>query len=271
MQNPTARLALFTAATAAAVLAACIPCGAARAGSIARVDVYDRTLGEALPMLRWGGRQYVAGEPGNEYAIRIRNCSNRRVLAVVSVDGVNVVTGETADPGQSGYVIEPGDYVNIAGWRKDMSRTAAFYFTDPADSYAARTGRPDDLGVIGVALFRERGRKNAVAKDAGGVANAPAPYAAESSRADSAKSAGSLARLPASEPSLGTGHGRREDSPAEWVAFEREDGGPDEVVAIRYERRETLVAMGVLPSPSRHPRWREPDPFPNGAGFVPDP
>ena len=271
MTRPTARLALFTAATAASVLAACIPCGAARAGSLARVDVYDRTLGKALPMLHWGGRQYVAGAPGNEYAIRIRNCSDRRVLAVVSVDGVNVVTGETAEPGQSGYVIEPGDYVNITGWRKDLSRTAAFYFTDPADSYAARTGRPDDLGVIGVALFRERGREVAVARDADRVADAPAPYAAEASRADRANSAGSLARLPASEPSLGTGHGRREDSPAEWVAFERGDGGPDEVVAIRYERRETLVAMGVLPSASRPPRGREPDPFPNGVGFVPDP
>jgi len=96
--------------------------------------------------------------PGNEYAIRIRNCSDRRVLAVVSVDGVNVVTGETAAPEQSGYVIEPYGYVTIEGWRKSLERTAAFYFSDPGDAYATRTGRPDDLGVIGVALFRERER-----------------------------------------------------------------------------------------------------------------
>ena len=46
---------------------------------------------------------------------------------------------------------------------------------------------------------------------------------------------------------------------------------PDELIAIRYERRETLVAMGVLPEP-RYPRWpRQPDPFPGALGFVPDP
>ena len=88
--------------------------------------------------------------------MRIRNCTDQRLLAVLSVDGVNAVTGETASPDQSGYVIEPGGYVTVQGWRKDLDRTAAFYFSDPEDSYAARTGRPNDLGVIGVALFRER-------------------------------------------------------------------------------------------------------------------
>jgi hypothetical protein len=54
------------------------------------------------------------------------------------------------------------------------------------------------------------------------------------------------------------------------VPFERANSRPDEVVALRYEVRETLVAMGVLPT-DRH-RWRgEPEPFPATVGFVPDP
>jgi hypothetical protein len=215
---------------------------------IARVDVYDRTDGRALETYLHRGRQFVVGSPGNEYAIRIRNCSNRRVLAVVSVDGVNVITGDTAAPDQSGYVIEPYGYVTIEGWRKDLERTAAFYFTDPGDSYAARTGRPDDLGVIGVALFREREHEPRAERQAAKVAN----------EADAAAA-----------PSLGTGHGRREWSPAQRVAFERASSQPDQRVAIRYERRETLVAMGVLPD--RRRPWREPDPFPGALGFVPDP
>jgi len=213
---------------------------------IARVDVYDRTNGRALETYPHRGRQFVVGRPGNEYAIRIRNCSNRRVLAVVSVDGVNVITGDAAAPDQSGYVIEPYGYVTIEGWRKDLERTAAFYFTDPGDSYAARTGRPDDLGVIGVALFRER--EASVERQAAKSVN----------EADAAAA-----------PSLGTGHGRREWSPAQRVAFERASSQPDQRVAIRYERRENLVAMGVLPD-TRRP-WREPDPFPGALGFVPDP
>ena len=33
------------------------------------------------------------------------------------------------------------------------------------------------------------------------------------------------------------------------VAFERDSSQPAEVITIRYDRRENLVAMGVLPPP----------------------
>ena len=89
-------------------------------------------------------------------AVRIRNCTGARVLVVTSVDGVNVISGDTAAPSQSGYVLEPWGSVEITGWRKSMDRTAAFYFTDLGDSYAARTGRPQNVGVIGVAVFQEK-------------------------------------------------------------------------------------------------------------------
>ena len=36
-----------------------------------------------------------------------------------------------------------------------LNEVAAFYFTQLPDSYAARTDRPDNVGVIGVAVFRE--------------------------------------------------------------------------------------------------------------------
>jgi hypothetical protein len=194
----------------------------------------------------------------------------------VSVDGVNAVTGESASPDQSGYVIEPGGYVNIQGWRKDLSRTAAFYFSDPAESYAARTGRPNDLGVIGVALFRER-----LVERQAWLSNenrSPAPGAPESMEADGAaeskagRAAGDTAASPTmQQPSLGTGHGRGEYSPVEQVEFVRASSRPDEMIAIRYERRETLVAMGVIPQPKFSFRSRQPDPFPGVTGFVPDP
>jgi hypothetical protein len=38
---------------------------------------------------------------------------------------------------------------------------------------------------------------------------------------------------------------------------------------LRYDRRENLMAMGVLPKPGY--QWREPNPFPGALGFVPDP
>lgn len=96
-----------------------------------------------LPVHRHRGELYVAGEPGHEYEIRLRSREHGRVLAVTSVDGVNVLSGETAATSQGGYVLD--------GWRKNLDEVAAFYFTRLRNSYAARTGRPDHVGVIGIA------------------------------------------------------------------------------------------------------------------------
>jgi len=231
-----------------------------------RVDVYDRNEQRSLETYRHRGRDFVVGRPGNEYAVRIRNCTGRRVLAVVSVDGVNVITGETASPDQSGYVIEPYGHVNIEGWRKDLERTAAFYFADARDAYATRTDRPDNLGVIGVAVFRER--EPLRSREDAAVAAPPAaarPGSPADTKSQSLAAESELAAMPA----LGTGHGRREWSPAREVEFERASQRPDQRIVIRYDRRENLVAMGVLPRQSPH--WREPEPFPQTLGFVPDP
>ena len=274
------RVPASTAALLAVLAAMSAPMGCASAGSLARVDVYDRSAAEPLPLHRHRGRHYVEGRPGNEYAVRIRNCTGERLLAVLSVDGVNAVSGETASPDQPGYVIEPWGYVTVQGWRKDLDDTAAFYFSDPHDAYASRTGRPNDLGVIGVALFRERPREQLQLSEraAGGerAAAAPPPPAREKATSDSAAAEGStmysvLNPAPSAQrtPSLGTGHGRREYSPAQRVQFERASSRPDERIAIRYESRDTLVAMGVLPA--WQAPWREPEPFPGALGFVPDP
>jgi hypothetical protein len=125
-------------------------------GNLAEVTIYDRTEGRWLPVYRHEGRAYVAGGPGHEYQIRVRSRHPDELLAVMSVDGVNIITGQTAHPSQSGYVVSPHAPFETQGWRRSLSQTAAFYFTALPDSYAARTGRPDDVGVIGVALFRKK-------------------------------------------------------------------------------------------------------------------
>src|SRR5438876_10041849 len=176
----------------------------------ATVEIVDRTEGRVLPLYWHQGRRYVVGKPGNEYTIRVRNGGSGRVLAVMSVDGVNVITGDTASPQQSGYVLAPYESADIAGWRKSMARTAAFYFTALPDSYAARTGRPDNVGVIGVAVFRERPR---VMLQEGGPLNRE-PARDEAARADAAPApSGKLSRR--EESQLGTGHGRSESSYAQ--------------------------------------------------------
>jgi hypothetical protein len=268
--------ALLAAVLAAPAFAYWVP----PASPLAAVDVYDRTTGSALTLYEKDGRRYVVGAPGNEYAVRIRNCTGRRILAVTSVDGVNVITGDTASPDQSGYVIEPWGSVEIAGWRKSMSHTAAFYFTDLGDSYAARTGRPFDVGVIGVAVFAEREEprrqkigEGARDESAGRLAAAPAPAAADAQSAERASaeavaSSQSFTGVPLAK--LGTGHGRTESSSARQVDFVRATTEPAQLLAVQYDRYENLAALGVVPQRPAHVARQAPRPFP-GMRFVPDP
>jgi hypothetical protein len=238
------------------------------------VEIFDRTEGRVLPVYWHDGRRYIVGKPGNEYAIRVRNGGAARVLTVMSVDGVNVVTGDTASPRQSGYVLSPYESAEIAGWRTSLSRTAAFYFTSLPDSYAARTGRPDNVGVIGVAVFAERARPIALgearrkdaARDEAKTAQAPAPSNAAAGAARS-EATDSVAREPASR--LGTGYGRSESSYASYTQFERASETPVETIAIYYDSYENLLAQGVPVAP---PLARlQPNPFPESGRFVPDP
>jgi hypothetical protein len=229
---------------AGAALALVLSTQALAVGRMADVNVIDRSSGRRLPVYWHAGQAYVVGKPGGEYRIEVRNREGGDVLAVMSVDGVNVVTGESAHPAQSGYVIAPRGRLAVDGWRKSLERTAAFYFTALGDSYAARTGRPEDVGVIGVALFR---RKAEPPQPFGGNASEPRAAARDSAKA---------------EESLGTGHGRSEVSHARHVAFERATIEPAETVAIRYDSYRNLVALGVIRETPRQPR-----PFP---GFVPD-
>ena len=237
------------------------------------VEIIDRTEGRVLPMYWHDGRRYVVGKPGNEYAMRIRNGGAGRILAVMSVDGVNVITGDTASPRHSGYVLSPYESTEIAGWRTSLSRTAAFYFTSLPDSYAARTGRPDNVGVIGVAVFAERARPIALndlrrkdaARDEVGAAQAPAsPAPAVRNEA----AAGSVARDQSSR--LGTGYGRGEASYASYTQFERATDTPTETIAIYYDSYENLLAQGVPVAPAPLARF-QPNPFPDRGRFVPDP
>ena len=263
------RLKLLAAALAAA---ASIPAYAV--GNLADLKVFDRAAGRELPVYWHEGRAYVVGKPGNEYQLTVRNRAGEDLLAVVSVDGVNIVSGETAATSQGGYVMSGWDALDIKGWRKSLSHTAAFYFTSLGDSYAGRTGRPDNVGVIGVALFKRKWVEPP--KELGYSYPQPSrdanrresPRAAESDAVQSAPSGGASAVPPplAKSAPLGTGHGRRENSEARYVNFERASDYPVETLTIYYDSYRNLVARGILNEPIGR---REPQPFPSG--FVADP
>jgi hypothetical protein len=256
---------LFSLCALLLVCACSTDVGASR---LIEMKVIDRQHGQPYATYYQAGKRYVAGNPGERYAIRLSNRSAERVLAVLSVDGVNAISGETAGTQQSGYVLAPYASVEIAGWRKSESEVAQFYFTALPDSYAARTGRPENVGVIGVAAFREKSQPQPIViapeakyqeQDAHGAARKAAPASTLGASADSA-----------ARERLGTGHGAREYAPVTSVEFERRSTSPDQIVTLFYDSRVNLIARGIVPRPTPyHPPHHTPQAFPQG--FVPDP
>ena len=248
-------------------------CSATAVGHpLLHMEIIDRNQDAPLETYFRGGKTYVAGNPGDRYAIRLTNRSSGRVLAVLSVDGVNVVSGETANPRQTGYILEPYQSFDVAGWRKSDREVAQFFFTALPNSYAARTHRPDNVGVIGLAAFREKTiapppisfepaspRGDLNTRDA---ASSPAPASAAGApaRNEAAK------RAQPAESRIGTGHGQREYAPVTTVEFERRSPHPDQVLSVFYDSRANLIARGILP---QWPRYPEPRAFPGR--YVPDP
>lgn len=264
------------------LLALVLSAPAAALGTLAEVSIIDRDTGRTLAVHYHQGEYWVAGRPGGHYAIHIQSRHGDRLLAVTSVDGVNVVTGETAAHQQRGYVFNPWQGYDIAGWRKSDSQIAAFTFTSIPRSYAALTGRPTHVGVVGVALFRERKRPLPPAvqapvappvtlSESRATQRSNAPQAGAAQAGSMADASGGEQASRAAVPGLGTGHGRREHSAARQVPFVRAGKVPDEVIRIRYDSQANLVALGVLPRPHRS-QPRPVDPFPDSRlGYVPDP
>ncbi|MCL1825296.1 MAG: hypothetical protein FWG26_05040 [Betaproteobacteria bacterium] len=276
----------------------------ALSGRLAELHIVDRTAGVRLPVYWHDGKAYVVGNPGNEYEISLTNRIAGDLLAVVSVDGVNVLSGQTASSQQDGYVYSGGDSYSIRGWRKSREQTAAFYFTSLSDSYAGRTGRPGNVGVIGVALFQRKqvavAPRSHISESQSDYSQLPQPSSipAQEIQADRAqdmtqmaeKSMDSQALAKRAAPNgsvyrpqrerLGTGHGRIEDSPVNFVKFERATRRPAEVLTIYYDSYVNLAVRGIVPTRgdrvacagnSRQAGCSRPFPGDPQTGFVPDP
>ena len=252
---------LLVLAVAAAAAVAPVSARNLAAAPLVELDVVDRDSGQLLPEYRHRGQDWIAGTPGHRYAVRLSNRTGERVKVVLSVDGVNAVSGETAGSRQAGYVLAPWQSTEIAGWRKSLDDVAQFVFTDPGASYAARTGRPDNIGVIGIAVFREAPPPR--------LLPSPPPPIASAESAATAGTASRRAHADAAPQSLGTGHGRHEWAPAGRTEFRAASRSPQQVSQLRYDEARTLIANGILPRLA-HPRHAAgPNAFPRD--FVPDP
>jgi hypothetical protein len=225
--------------------------------ALPRAELVDDEL-QPLPTFAQEGRRFVLGALGARYRIRIVNPTSARLEAVVSVDGLDAVDGRPADLAKRGYVIPAFGDVTIDGWRTTLDTVAAFRFSSVRDSFAGRKEQDRNVGVIGVAFFRER--PPVVWRPSPGW-RGPAP---------SAGAAGGASRAPSSERrGLGTQFGESHDSRVVETTFVRADFAPTNVSELRYDDRAGLLARGIALPPLRGDRRAENDrrdaaqPFPD--------
>jgi hypothetical protein len=191
--------------------------------------------GSPAPSFWHDGESYVMGHTGERYVIRVVNHSGRRIEAVVTVDGRDVVDGKAGDfRNKRGYLVSAWGQVDIDGWRLSESRAAAFRFSSVADSYAARTGNAREVGVIGVAVFPERAYQPRPIP-------VPPPCCIDHYRDDEY----SYRNGPAGGMGKGTGEKRAQDSAAPAPAAEAQ-ASPSEMGSASPSRSKSAAGYGGM-------------------------
>ena len=226
-------------------------------------------------------RQYVVAERQARYRIRIRNNSHRRVAVVIAVDGRNAISGDRSDlsANESMYVLGPYQTRWVEGWRTNLSSVRRFYFTPEEDAYAAWRDDTSAMGVVAVAAFHERQRPTIADVVPGHqhLAERRQPARTKDAVAESypmptlsTYASKSKAQRPhQSSRQAGTGLSESKHAPARYTQF-LASPSPVSLHFLKYEWRETLVTMGLIPNTGSNRFWpaasarRDP-------GFVPVP
>ena len=170
-------------------------------------------------------RSYVIAREGERYRIRVTNRSNKRVGVVVAVDGRNIISGRKSylESHERMYILGPYQTGEYEGWRTGRNRTNRFYFTGMGDSYAADWGDHTAMGVIAVAVFRERQQQ----------------FSRKGRRDKKSRKFQAMREAP------GTGFGEQEWSPSREVHFVAQQGAIEKKF-IKYEWRSTLCRLGII-------------------------
>jgi hypothetical protein len=213
---------------------------------VMRVDLDVLVDGQPVKLISHDGRLYLpVPRIGTEYTIRVNNHGPRRIEAVVSVDGLSVINGRPASEKSIGYLVNANSHIVIKGWRRDKETVAAFTFENRENSYAARMGYRDNIGVIGLVAFEEQEVRR--------LEDLPRTFAVPSKdKRDSATPGGT-----------GTGWGREIGSSVVEVPFVR--SANKQTVTIYYDTPEALRRLGVPVD-----GWN-PKPFPADTEYAPPP
>jgi hypothetical protein len=208
------------------------------------------------------GTTYIEALRGEDFTIRLRNPTAHRVAVALSVDGLNTIDARRTDAWNAAkWVLGPYETAEIAGWQVSDRTARRFYFTGERDSYGAKLGQTQNLGIIEAVFYRERVPRSSreYSRKHRDESRALPPSA-------SAPSAGAESQAAPSDDYAATGMGRSTHHAVEEVAITLERD-PIAAVALRYEFRPQLVKLGVFD------RDRDRDPLERrerARGFCPE-
>jgi len=258
------------------------------------------------------GCSYVEGIDGRRYLIRVTNPTMGRVETVVSVDGIDVHDGKQAATDKSGLVINPRGSYDFEGFRVSNEKVAAFRFGGVEGGYAAHKGDTSNVGVIGVAIYREQERMPIIINKTeitfqsdlysaqpnwiggwSGPARIPKGgidsfrSIRRSSRSKGILSTQAMSSVEPSctvaspapqaatesvvSPALATEFGESRESKVGETTFIRKTSSPWRLFTIRYESRENLVKLGIVPDDSELQVREQASPFPGSTAFCEPP
>lgn len=238
-------------------------------GSGSLVGVSVEVAGQPAPLYPapdGSGRYYLEAREGSKYLVRLTNKTAQRLGVVLTVDGLNVISG-TRDQGRGRmYILDPWGQATVQGWRTSLEEVRRFTFVDEKASYAARSGKANSkMGWIEASVYREHRPflQSQMDEDAGrrhGDREEAADRPAARSGAE-AEAAPPVAAMPPAESAArdqkrarsypGTGWGSRTRDRVVVVDFHAAHSSAERVT-LRYEYRPALVALGVLPSTHAH-------------------
>ena len=256
----------------------------------------------SLKSYRHAGKRYILGNAGQRYNLRVRNNTASRVEVVLTVDGRDVISGRRGSfTGQRGYLIDAWDSMVVSGFRTSHQRVAAFRFTDRDNSYSARMGTPENVGIVGAAFFPEQRRHRRRWHQPSHRARQNAATPRELKRLDNSERPSVTKKKPSRTPTrrqrtrspgpqspaggagsyheeenqhLGTEYGESRWSTVREVSFRRQHANsPREILTLYYDDAQGLRNRGIRlypPRPMPRPPPALPQAFPANR-FAPPP
>jgi len=229
--------------------------------------------GRPITEFSHNGQTFIEGRGGSNYEIEFRNLNSFKVEVVLSVDGLSVTDGKTAGTGSSGYIVEPRSTIRVPGWTLDNAQVAKFAFSShKGKSYAEQSGSPENKGVIGALVFREKSYhptywNGGILRNVNIVVSSYNSSSSASGSTNPTLFAAQNAMTPV-EQTLGTSFGQASDFRTSNVWFDR--GEMLIMMMLYYDDIKGLRARGVPVDTARRRKPRQPQAFPGmTTGCVP--